>query len=254
MHLSKKLLKEFENDIESISERCQVRKGAFRVDLMVDCDWRHGGVAVLVYEENGFTKKDSYDRAKKFVSNYNNIKSSFLKKWSGILDECDKNGARASVAGEGEYPQDYSMCVEIYFKFGSKVDCVSSDCFGKYLKSKLKLCDFLKSLTNISEHLIKDNEDGVSCTVGDYFKYIYSTGEIVPVGRVRPYDNEIKELSNLIGGLFEKMSVFGVPIQYVRVDYRVPYNKSKGYFMKVSKGEYILLYDAIRYKNFLEDD
>lgn len=248
MNLSASLIQEFKEDLESLAHSCQVRtRYRGRVNITAGTYWRNNSVLVSIYEENGFTKEESYKRAVSTVKNYNSLKSSFIEKWKGVFDESTK-GAIPTVCGEGEYDVDYGMSVEITFNFGSSLYSVPDIDYVKYLKVRQELFNFLNQLTNINYLTLKDENNGVFCNISGYFKYTYSTGEITVIGRVHPYKEEIVKLSNLIGMLFTTMKPFNLPIQYVDFNRRCPSEKVNCYFFEIQGGknpEYILWLDAV---------
>lgn len=162
-----------------------------------------------------------------------------LSKYQRYFKEDDES-RKCFYPGDGFGSVD-CVSVKVFFNFGDKVTKYDGT---KYFEAKDKLYAFLKELTGWFEFLILDK--GEYCSIGDYFDYKYSTGEMRVTGRVKPSREEMIKLSKLVEDLLIAVGSMPVKLTGVWVDVRSSETKNL-YFYPVN-GEFILWHDASKWK------
>lgn len=232
--ITEKLLKSFLKDVRDICDDCKTARGSY-----THTEPSNNGIFISLSSSNGYTYEESEILAKKSEKSWKLYKS-LLSKYNGYINE-DEKKRYAMVSGEGEYGCDYGMELQLYFNFGDKILKYDGT---EYFEANFKLYTFLRKLTNDTWFPIKDKGD--VCSIGKYFEYNYATGEIIPIDRVNPYPDEVKELSKLVKDLLVCVSDMPVPINTVWVNGNKPYS-SFIYFYAIGD-ECVLWHDVARYQ------
>lgn len=238
MHLNKKIISEFYDDVEkmllSSVDGVLSRK---RVGVLIDFCMGNPYFWVILDSDNGYTKEDSLDKADKIFNNVKNRQDSFSKKWNSKFDlVIDKS--YSSFGGEGEYSTDYTSSVFLCFRIGSYFKCSSADDYVDYIDSMNSLCSLLCKYNCNGNIIIADDCNGISCSIGKYFKYRYSDGALKPTSFISPDKNVLLGISRAVSKVFSSLSKFGVSIDSVKVrNYRFMGNYYGAYFFDIGNGD-----------------
>ena len=190
---------------------------------------------VILYCKNGYTREDSMKIGKRIYENVIRNSKTFIKKWEDIFD-LNLGQSYPSIGGEGEYSNDYAPGVTLSFSVGKKMKFASAESFRKYLIARKELKNILPSLAN-GCMLIKDDNNGSTCSIGSYLSYRYRDGKVVPKNHIVLNEAVLESISLAVGKLFEALASFDVSIESVEVYGNPVFSPCKCFFYDTGNGE-----------------
>lgn len=176
-----------------------------------------GLVMTVVWDRWDEFSEDVAERiGKRFCSLWGIAWSTSARKYAGIFEQASISYIPCMVDREDDRDRYFSPNVRIEFKFGSGLLSYNTEeCYRKCSES---LLTYINKITGESSIVITDN--GEDCSVGNYFKYSYTTGKISRTGRLCVDSKESKEISKLVSNLLNSLSSFGVPLKSITVSGR----------------------------------